>query len=448
MRRSRPCGAVLATLLLLAFPAVLFAQGPPACIAGTSQSFSATGALQTYSVPAGTTALLITANGGSGGSGVAGDGGSIAGGLGAHLVAGVPVSAIATLDVVVGSGGGNGEGFAPGGGGGGGSLVFTPGGTLLVAAGAGGGGSFQFFGGAAQLGTNGAPGGSGGSLDGAGGTAGSGGGGGVQVEGGNGSGGGGFLGDGADGVAPNSGFGGHRISPPGTAAGGAAFPGAGAGGFGGGGGAGDATGAGGGGYSGGGGGSGATFINFTYDSGGGGGSFVAAGGTTYAASLLGSPGDGSVAICATAIFATPTLTAQASPTVPAGGSISDLATLAGGFNPAGTITFRLFGPSDPTCAAAPIFTSMPAVSGNGTYPSGSFVASAPGTYRWEASYSGDSENAAAGPTVCSDPAEAVVVSGFTAAIPTLSSWGLIAMTLLLLTAGIVLFHKRRAMNQS
>jgi len=72
---------------------------------------------------------------------------------------------------------------------------------------------------------------------------------------------------------------------------------------------------------------------------------------------------------------------------------------------------------------------MTAVSGNGTYPSGSFVAPAPGTYRWEASYSGDPIKAAAGPTACSDPAEAVVVTGFTAAIPTLSSWGLIAMAL-------------------
>src|SRR5262245_7684320 len=132
-----------AALLTLspATPAIAGTPTPPTCIAGTSQSFSATGALQTYSVPAGATALLITANGGSGGSVIAESGFFVPGGRCAFIVAGVPVSGLTTLDVVVGSAGRLRD-HRPGGdepgtsGGGGGSFVFTPGGTLLVAAGA------------------------------------------------------------------------------------------------------------------------------------------------------------------------------------------------------------------------------------------------------------------------------------------------------------------------
>ena len=43
--------------------------------------------------------------------------------------------------------------------------------------------------------------------------------------------------------------------------------------------------------------------------------------------------------------------------VTVGEPINDVATLSGGFNPTGTITFTLFGPDNPTCTGAPIFTS-------------------------------------------------------------------------------------------
>src|SRR5258708_19885686 len=80
---------------------------PPACIPGTSQSFSATGAFQTYTVPPGTTALLITANGASGGRGRTPDPTSMSPpSHGAHLQAGTPVGGLASLAVVVGSPGG------------------------------------------------------------------------------------------------------------------------------------------------------------------------------------------------------------------------------------------------------------------------------------------------------------------------------------------------------
>ena len=60
----------------------------------------------------------------------------------------------------------------------------------------------------------------------------------------------------------------------------------------------------------------------------------------------------------------------------------------------GTITFSLFGPSDATCAGSPAFTQTLVVNGNGTYSTTNttFLASALGTWRWQVSYSGDSNN--------------------------------------------------------
>ena len=62
--------------------------------------------------------------------------------------------------------------------------------------------------------------------------------------------------------------------------------------------------------------------------------------------------------------------------------------------PTGTITFTLFGPNNPTCTGAAIFTSTVPVAGNGVYPSAPFTATTPGTYNWVAAYSGDANNAA------------------------------------------------------
>jgi hypothetical protein len=210
---------------------------------------------------------------------------SFAGGVGAHIVAGVPVNGFTNLSVIVGNAGAAAvlnPGNDRGGGGGGGSLVFAPGGTLVVAAGGGGGSGGGAAGGPAQLGTSGAAGG--GIAGGAGGAAGAGG------AGSDGGGGGGFLSAGTDG--DDSGDGGHQISPPGDAAGGTDNA---NGGFGGGAG-GDAGGGGGGGFSGGGGGSSGGHSFF----GGGGGSFIEATGSSYISSLLTSTGDGAVTICVTA----------------------------------------------------------------------------------------------------------------------------------------------------
>ena len=105
-----------------------------------------------------------------------------------------------------------------------------------------------------------------------------------------------------------------------------------------------------------------------------------------------------------------TLTTQASPSAPVGGQIFDTATLSGAANPTGTITFTLFGPDDATCAGPSVFTSTKPINGNGTFPSDFFTPTAPGTYRWVASYSGDANNASI-TNPCNSPNESVVVSG-------------------------------------
>lgn len=104
------------------------------------------------------------------------------------------------------------------------------------------------------------------------------------------------------------------------------------------------------------------------------------------------------------------LTTQVSAaTVTLGQSISDSATLTTGGNPTGTITFRLYGPNDNTCAGTPVFTSVVGVNGNSTYFSQPFTPTAAGVYRWIASYSGDGNNPAAS-GACNDPNEQTTVN--------------------------------------
>ncbi|MGH9265025.1 MAG: hypothetical protein ACRD1D_10080, partial [Acidimicrobiales bacterium] len=114
---------------------------------------------------------------------------------------------------------------------------------------------------------------------------------------------------------------------------------------------------------------------------------------------------------------------QASPPVPVGGQVSDVATLSGGVNPTGTITFTLFGPDNTTCSGTPIFTSTVPVNGNGNYPSEPFTITAAGSYRWIAAYSGDANNAPAGPTACADPLELTAGLRVTPELVTVASAG-------------------------
>ncbi|MGI8803911.1 MAG: Ig-like domain repeat protein, partial [Solirubrobacteraceae bacterium] len=108
------------------------------------------------------------------------------------------------------------------------------------------------------------------------------------------------------------------------------------------------------------------------------------------------------------------IVSQAAPSqITLGQSFTDTATLtppAGAVAPTGTVTFRVFGPSDPSCVGAPVFTSTNSLSGAGpTATSNAFTAVVAGTYRVVAGYSGD-VNYQAVSTSCNDPSETVVAN--------------------------------------
>ncbi len=123
------------------------------------------------------------------------------------------------------------------------------------------------------------------------------------------------------------------------------------------------------------------------------------------------------------IKAFPSISTSASAAVALGGKVHDEASLSGGSSPGGSITFRLYGPDDGSCANAPAYTSPPvAISGDGSYESAEFAPSAPGVYRWVASYSGDYSNeATAG--ACGETGETVTVSKASAVLSTSASAG-------------------------
>jgi hypothetical protein len=66
--------------------------------------------------------------------------------------------------------------------------------------------------------------------------------------------------------------------------------------------------------------------------------------------------------------------------------------------PSGTVTFRLYGPTDPSCASS-IFTSTVAVNGT-SINSAPWVTNQAGTYRWTTSYSGDANYYPVAATPC------------------------------------------------
>jgi hypothetical protein len=109
----------------------------------SSQTFGFTGANQTFTVPAGVTAVTVDLYGAQGGDGYQG----YVGGAGGYVHATIPVTAGQTLTVRVGGTGGDGPGGWPNGGyaghagGGGGSTSILAGSSVWVEAGAGGGGS-------------------------------------------------------------------------------------------------------------------------------------------------------------------------------------------------------------------------------------------------------------------------------------------------------------------
>ena len=116
--------------------------------------------------------------------------------------------------------------------------------------------------------------------------------------------------------------------------------------------------------------------------------------------------------------ATPTLGTSASTNVAVGQSVTDSATLAGGYNPTGTITYTLYGPSlTMSCATQVGQVTANVTSGNTTYTSPNITPTQAGTYWWIANYGGDTNNAATTNT-CGGSGESSVVNRVTPTIVT------------------------------
>jgi len=123
-------------------------------------------------------------------------------------------------------------------------------------------------------------------------------------------------------------------------------------------------------------------------------------------------------------------------------ALGDVATLQG-FNPTGTITFKLFAPGDQVCAGNPIFVSAVPVNGNGSYASETFPGvsvTEPGIYNWTVEYSGDAFNPPVGGSCGEEP---VTIRAVATPVPTLSTLGMALFAVLLVGIGSVVLMRRR-----
>ena len=105
-------------------------------------------------------------------------------------------------------------------------------------------------------------------------------------------------------------------------------------------------------------------------------------------------------------------------------TLKDTATLSGGYNPTGTITFTLYNPNGTL-----VDTVTVTVSGDGSYttPTGYTLpttGTVTGTYQWDASYSGDKNNSVA--TDNNDKVKQVVVGKASMAISTTPSQSIVS----------------------
>jgi len=136
-------------------------------------------------------------------------------------------------------------------------------------------------------------------------------------------------------------------------------------------------------------------------------------------------GEGDTATCAytnTFSKASPAIATDATDSVVVNNAISDNATVSGGFNPSGTVTFRIYQPGDENCegnGGDGTLVSVETLPANSPYTvtSDDYVPTSVGTYRWRAFYSGDgNNNAVAGE--CNAANESTVVTKASPAIAT------------------------------
>jgi hypothetical protein len=128
--------------------------------------------------------------------------------------------------------------------------------------------------------------------------------------------------------------------------------------------------------------------------------YTLAGATLNSASATGGTANSNLTVshCEGGAKAQPTLFTAPGAGGAVGLQLNDVGTLAGGSDPTGFITFRLFAPGDTTCQNA-VYVDVDTVNGNADYGTlasgdnpGGFLSNAVGTWRWTAHYSGDSAN--------------------------------------------------------
>jgi len=127
--------------------------------------------------------------------------------------------------------------------------------------------------------------------------------------------------------------------------------------------------------------------------------------------------------------ATPSLNIGSYPAaISLGDRVTEVGNVAGYGTPTGTLTFKLYGPADPTCAGTPVYSNTVDVSalnfqGGGGY----YTPTSSGTHHWIASYSGDANNSAVTEICGVDPDQTLTVAfrpGLnTQAVPTQAEYG-------------------------
>ena len=98
-----------------------------------------------------------------------------------------------------------------------------------------------------------------------------------------------------------------------------------------------------------------------------------------------------------------------------GSSIADTATVSGGDNPTGTVTFNLY--SNSTASGTPLFTDTETLGTGGVATSASYTATAAGTDYWVATYNGDSNNASVTSGTAAEPVTITTASPTIATSP-------------------------------
>src|SRR5581483_5781839 len=100
-----------------------------------------------------------------------------------------------------------------------------------------------------------------------------------------------------------------------------------------------------------------------------------------------------------------------------GGQVTDTATISGGFQPTGSVSWNVYAASDTSCQTPLNSSPLTGSLSGGSASSPSYTPTAPGTYQLVASYGGDQDNETAS-TKCGDAGAQVVVTKATPHIST------------------------------